>query len=189
MIGGNFPNISFQTFYASKEETNSPLLIEIIKIGKKLKESNILTKDSSAVISIGYGRRILINGEVGDFSKIKKEEIIEIVDYNPIKNNLLIIGPAEPNYKTPVHWMIHYSRNEINAVVEIQNSIFAEKLNKKIPAIGDKYPIGSIDFIKEVLRNLKDSKKIIIKNESVLFVGNSMQKVQDLIIETFEDLK
>jgi len=184
MIGGNFPNISFQTFYVSKEETNSPQIIEIIKIGKKLKESNILTKDASATISIGYGRRVLINGEVQDFSKIKKEEIIEIVDYDPIKNNLLIIGPAEPTYKTPVHWMIHHSRKEINAVVELQSSVFAERLNKKIPVIDDKYPTGSIDFIKEVLRGLKDSEKLIIKNESVLFVGNSIKQVEDSVLKT-----
>jgi hypothetical protein len=189
MIGGNFPNISFQTFYVSKEETNSPLLIEIIKIGKKLKESGFLTEEISATISIGYGKRILINSEVEDFSKIKKEEIIEIVDYDPIKNNLLLIGPVEPRLETPVHWMIHHAREEINAVVEIHDSGFAEKLNKKIPVIDDKYPISSIEHIKEVLRGLRDSKNIVIKNQSVLFIGANLTKIEELIFKTYEDLK
>lgn len=189
MIGGNFPNISFQTFYVSKEETNSPILIEIIKIGKKLKDSGLLKEDTSATISLGYGKRVLINSDVEDFSKIKKEEIIEVVDYDPIKNNLLIIGPVEPKLETPVHWMIHHARSEINAAVEIHDSVFAEKLNKKIPVVDDKHQISSIEHIKEVLRSLRDSKKVIIKNESILFIGNNLPEVEELIFKTNEDLK
>jgi len=189
MIGGNFPNISFQTFYVSKEETNSPLLIEIIKIGKKLKESGLLKEDTSATISLGYGKRILINSEVEDFSKIKKEEIIEIVDYDPIKNNLLIIGPAEPKVETPVHWMIQHAREEITATIEIHDSGFAEKLNKTMPIVDDKYPISSVEHIKEILRGLRDSKKIVVKNESVLFIGTNLAEVEELIFKTYEGLK
>lgn len=189
MNGGSLPNISFRSFYVSREVTNSPLLVDIIKIGKKLKQVGILTDETSATISLSFGKRILINGEVDDFSSIKKEEIVEIADYDPIKKALLVIGPIEPKIETPIHWMIHHARGEVNSVVQIYNNDLASKLVEKLPMIDDKYPPGSIEDIKEVLKGLRDSEKVILRNESVLFVGNRIDDVQDLILKTFEEIK
>jgi len=189
MTGDVFSNLTFQSFFISNEITNSPLLVEIIKTSKKLKDKGVLADNSSATISLGFGKRILINGEVEDFSKIKKEEIIEIADYNPIKNILLVIGPIEPKVETPIHWMIHHARAEVNSIIQIHNSNLAEKLNKKIPIVDDKYPIISIEHIKEVLKALRNSNKIIIKNESILFIGKRLDDIEDNIFKTFEEIK
>lgn len=188
MKKGSFPNLSFQSFYISKEQTNSPLLVNIIKIGKKLKEKGILPDNTSATISLGFGKRILINSDVEDFSNIKKEELIEIVDYNPIKNILLVIGPMEPKIETPIHWMIHHARKEVNSIVQIYNGTLAEKLFNNIPLVNDKYPIGSIENIKEILKSLSFNNKIIIGYDSILFVGNRLSEVEDIIFKTFEEL-
>lgn len=189
MNGSIFPNISFQSFYISREETNSPLLIDFIKTGKKLKEKGILPDNTSATISLGFGKRILINSDVEDFSNIKKEELIEIADYDPIKNILLVIGPMEPKIETPIHWMIHRAREEVNSIVQINNSILAEKLINKLPIVDDKYPIGTIENIKEILKSLRDNNKIIIGSNRILFVGNRLRDVEDIIFKTFEGLK
>ena len=189
MVKETLPNLSFQSFFISNEITNSPLLVEIIKTGKKLKEKGILTDNTSATISVGFGKRILINGEVEDFSKIKKEEIIEIVDYNPIKNILLVIGPIEPKIESPIHWMIHHARYEVNSIVQINNSNLVEKLRKKIPIIDDKYPIGSIENIKEVLKGLKNSNKIIVRNDNILFIGKRLYDIEETIFKIVEEIK
>jgi ribulose-5-phosphate 4-epimerase/fuculose-1-phosphate aldolase len=177
-------NQNFQIFYISKEITNCPLIIEIIKISKKLREKDIIKKDNDAVFSLGFGKRIIINGLVKDFSDIKRDELLEIVDFDPIKNNLLLIGPAKPKIETSLHWMIHHARDDINFIAQIKNTDLIKEL--KDVEITDKYPIGSLDNTKEVLKALRTNKKIIIKNNGLLVVGRNTEDVEKQIQETFK---
>jgi len=168
-----------QIFYVSKEETNCPLIIEIIKLSKKLKETNILKKDSEAIFSLTFGKRMIINGTVKDFSNIKRDELLEVVDFDPIKNNLLLIGPAEPRIETSLHWMIHHVRDDVNFVVQIKKTDIINKI--KDVDVTDKYPIGSLDNTKEVLKALRTNKKVIIKNNSLLIVGRNIADIEKQI--------
>ncbi len=172
-----------QSFYVSKEETNCPLIIEIIKISKKLKEKSILKKDSDAIFSLGFGKRMIINGIVKDFSNIKREELLEVVDFDPIKNNLLLIGSAEPRIETALHWMIHHARDDVNFVVQIKKTDLINKI--KDVDVTDKYPIGSIENTKEVLKALSTNKKVAIKNNGLLIVGRNTADIEKQIQDLF----
>lgn len=172
-------DLRFQTFYVSKEETNCPLSIEIIKLGKKLKENGILTEDGRAVFSIKFGKRIIINSKIEDFSSIKREELLEVVDFDPIKNNLLLIGSATPLVETSLHWMIHHAREDVNVILQIKKTAFINKI--KEVDVTDKYPIGSIDNTKEVLKVLRDKKKVAVKNNDLLFVGRNISDIEKQI--------
>ena len=189
MIGGNFPNISMQVFYVSKEETNSPLLVDIIKTGKKLKEHGILTKGVNATMSLGFGKRILINTSVKDYSNIKKDEIIEIVDYDPVKNTILVIGPTEPKSETSVHWMIHHARNDVNVVVQINDGRLAGFFKEKTFVVETSTPFVDLDLIKKVLRGLRNNSEVVINNKDVLFTGKSIEDIENKIIKNYEELK
>ena len=188
MLGGNFPNMSFQSFYISKEESNCPCIIDIVRIGKKLKESKIL-EEGSAIISIGYGKRMLINSSVQDYSEIKREELLEVADYNPIKNNLLLIGPGEPCLETPIHWMVINARKEVNAMIQINNIGLIEKIGKNIPVTEKEYLPGTFEQIKDVLRLLRDSKIVIVKNRGIIFVGNTIKDVEKLVFEKIKGIQ
>jgi hypothetical protein len=175
MIGGKLPNISFETFYASNDKPKNPLIPEIVKLGKKLKDKK-LTKNSTIIISLGFGKRVLINTNVNDYSEIKDNELIEIVDYDPVKNNLLIIGQNQPRLESPVHWMIHHAREDVGAVIQINNDEIINKVN--YPETEKEYLTGSFEQIKSVLGLLRDSKKIKIKNQGILFVGKTIQDLE-----------
>ncbi len=168
-----------QIFYVSKEETNCPLIIEIIKLSKKLKEKNILKKDNEAVFSLTFGKRMIINGTVKDFSNIKRDEFLEVVDFDPIKNNLLLIGPTEPRIETSLHWIIHHARDDVNFIVQIKKTDIINKI--KVTYVSDKYPIGSLDYSLEVLKVLRRNKKVIIKNNSLLIVGRNISDIEKQI--------
>ncbi len=188
MTGGSFSNISFQTFYASKEEINCPLIADIVKTGKRLKDSELL-QGSSAVMSIGYGRRILITGNIKDYKNIKREEMLEVADYDPVKRNLLILGPTEPKLETPIHWMIHNARNEVNAIIQINSSSLEEKLRGKYPSTEKEYLPGTFELIMEILKKLRDGKIVVIKGQGALFVGRNINDVEKLVVDTCEGLK
>jgi ribulose-5-phosphate 4-epimerase/fuculose-1-phosphate aldolase len=189
MQGGTIPNIGFQTFYLSKDETNCPLLPEIVRIGKKYKDQGLIDDESPIIISLGYGKRVLINGNVEDYSKIVRNELIEIADFNPVKNVLLIIGQNEPRSETPVHWMIHHARDDVNVVIQINNLGLIEKIDDKFPTTEKDALPGSFEQIKEVLRLLRDNKILILRNQGVIFVGSTVKEIEDSILKICEDLK
>jgi ribulose-5-phosphate 4-epimerase/fuculose-1-phosphate aldolase len=182
----NLPNISFQTFFASREQSNCPLIPDIVRIGKKLKEMGLL-KDGTGVVSLGYGRRVLINGNDVSLGDVGRGDILEIVDYDPVKRVVLAIGDKEPNVETPVHWLIHHARDDVNAVVQINSKKLAKRLSKKLPVTEKEWPPGTLELTKEILKALRTGKGILIKNKGALFVGTSLKEVEDLIAKTCEE--
>lgn len=180
MTGGNLSNIFFQTFYVSKEKSNCPLIANAIKVEKRLKEYSL----NDITISQRYGKRVLINSS-GDKKGEIKDNFLEIVDYDPIKKIILAVGPNEPRIETPLHWMIHHARNEVNAVVQINDKELSEKL-KKIPKTEKDYSVVTLEQIKEVLKHLRSSKKVILKNQGVIFVGYDINEVERSISEVIK---
>ncbi|MDH7517599.1 MAG: class II aldolase/adducin family protein [Candidatus Thermoplasmatota archaeon] len=178
----------FQTFFVSREQSNCPILPEMIKLGKNLKEKGLL-KDTKGIISLGYGRRVLINSNNLDIGNIKKEDILEVVDYDPAKKNLLVIGQNEPNIETPVHWIVISARNDVNAIVQLNNEKLAEKFEKKLPTTEKEQPPGTLELAKEVLKTLRKGKNIVIKNKAIFFVGASFKEIEESIIKIFEENK
>jgi hypothetical protein len=176
MTGENLSNIYFQTFYVSKEESNCPLIVNALKVEKNIKENNL----SDIIISQRYGKRILINSL--DIAEEKRENFLEIVDYDPIKQVLLAMGPNEPRIETPLHWFIHHARNEVNAIIQVNDIDLSEKI-KSAPKTEKDYSIASIKQIKEVLKHLRNSKKVIIKSQGAIFVGKNIDEVEKLILE------
>jgi len=188
MFDKNLSISSLQTFYISKEKSNCPLISEIVRIGKKLNECDIIENADKTIMSLSYGKRLLINANNTNFVELKQKDFLEIVDYDPVKNALLTMGPKEPYIDTSVHWLIHHSRNEVNAVIQLCD-IRVEKLDKKLPVTDKEYPTGTLEQAKEVLRFLRDSKIVIIKNQGIVFVGSSVKEVEELLLKTLGELK
>ena len=182
MIRGKLTNIAFQTFFVSREISNCPQIVELIGFCKKLDELKLL-KDSKVSISMAYGRRMLINAIYTNFVDIKQDDIIEIVDYDPIKNVMLAIGKKEPCIETPVHWIVQKARNDVNAVVLFNNKKIFEKLYKNLPTTENEAPSGTIDLAKEVLKKLREGKNILIKNKGALFVGVNLKEIEDFVLK------
>ena len=181
MIKGNLPYIYFQTFYVSKEKSNCPLIAIALRVEKKIKEYNV----SNIIISQRYGKRILINS-LSDPEEEKRNNFLEIIDYDPLKKVLLVMGPKEPGIDTPVHWLIHHARNEVNAIIQINDIELAGKSVKKLPITEGDFKPGTLEQAKEILKCLKNSKGVYIENQGVIFVGNNINEVEKLILEVLK---
>lgn len=188
MIGKNLTSIPFQTFFVSREISNCPLIADIIKLGKKIDGLGIVdNKDYS--ISVAYGKRILINAKNVGVESMNQQDIIEIADYDPVKNIILAIGKKDPCIESPVHWLIHHARDDVNAIIQLNGEKVVKKFSKNLPTTEKEYPSGTLELAKEVLKVLRASKKILIKNRGSLFVGISLKEVEDLILKTYGESK
>jgi len=188
MFDNNLATTNFQTFYISKEESNCPLISEVVRIGKKLEDYHMVENVDKTIMSISYGKRLLINANNTNFTNIKQKDFLEIVDYDPVKKVILTMGPKEPYIDTSVHWLIQHARNEVNAIIQLYD-INTEKLVNTIPITEKDYPVGSLEQAKEILKFLRDSRMVIIKNQGIMFVGSNFKEVEDLLVKTLEELK
>ena len=180
MNGGSLSDLYFQTFYVSKEKSNCPLIADALRIGKRIKEKGI----SDIIISQRYGKRILIN-TLGEDEEESRDNFLEIVDYDPIKKIVLAMGVKKPRIETSLHWFIHHARDEINAVVQINDQDAAKKF-KNLTETKNECVIGTIEQIKEVMKGLRNNNKIIIKNQGTIFVGRSIKEVEKQIMESIK---
>jgi len=171
----------FQTFYVSKENSMSPLLVELIRFGKKLKDYS-LTKENKISLSISFGKRLLINSENADVLNLFSEDIVEVVDYDPIKKIVLAMGKFEPCIDTPVHWIVQNAREDIHAIVQFSS----KKQIKNFPCTDSEKSVGTLDLAKEILKTLRTSKCINIKNYGLIFVGFNYKEIEENIAKYFK---
>ena len=188
MIREDITTIPFQTFFISRETSNCPFIADIIEFGKKLDKFEIV-KDGECSISLAFGKRLLINSKNFDIKNLKQQDIIEIVDYDPIKNVILVIGKKYPNIETPVHWIIQKARHDVNAIFQITSKSLYEHLIDDLPITEKETPKGTIEQAKQILMALRDSKNILIRNEGVLFVGFNLKEIEDSLSKMFEDFQ
>ncbi len=175
----------FQTFFVSRELSISPMIVDIIKFGKKLEELKLKGLDYS--ISLSYGKHLLINARGVDIKQMKQQDIVEIVDYDPIKNIVLAIGKKYPCIEAPVHWIVQKARHDVNAIVEITSKKLYQVCCDHLPVIA-KTPCGTIDRAKAVLKTLRDSKNICIKDECILLVGVHLKEIEDSLAKITREI-
>jgi hypothetical protein len=183
MIDRNLTNLSFQTFFVSREQSSCPLISEIVRIGRNLKERDLL-KGTTGVISLGFGKRLLINGNRKELGNLKREDFLEVVDYDPVKKIVLAIGKTDPCIETSAHWLIHHARADVNAIIQLNGEEIIKRLIQELPSTEKEFPPGSLDLTKEILKTLRESKSIVIKNAGLLFVGVNLKEVEDVVLRT-----
>ncbi|MFO7677942.1 MAG: hypothetical protein R6V50_06145 [Thermoplasmatota archaeon] len=167
-------------FFVSKEPSRSPFISDILSFGEKINTLSI--KPTKIIISISFGNRLLIAWTNNEIKKLTQSDILEIVDVDPIKQNVLLIGQKEPCIETLVHWIIHKARNDINALVEIQSDFLYTKYSKKLQVL-KKTPNGTIKRAKSILQTLQNTKNICIEDEGILLAGVYLKEIKDYLTE------
>ena len=177
------PSPVLQTVFVSRETSNCPLISEMIKIGKKLEEIGLDDKETG-VVSLNYGKRLLINAKNINIKKMNQQDIVEIVDYDPLKNVMMVIGSKDPCLETPVHWIVQKARHDINALLQINSITLFERFKGTLPTTENETKPITLDRAKDILKTLRAGKTILIKNEGILFVGINIKEIQDALLNS-----
>ena len=176
-------NNESQIFYLARESCKSPIISDFIRISKKVEELNLNYLVEKIVISIKNGKRMIINGLNQEYQNINYNDIIEIVDYDPIKKIILVLGKTKPVPETTLHWIIQNARDDINAIIQI--NVNEKQINKlpNLPKTNTKYSPYSLEFAKEILPLLRNNNIIIINNQTILFADRSLNEVEKLFFD------
>jgi ribulose-5-phosphate 4-epimerase/fuculose-1-phosphate aldolase len=172
-------------FFVSRQTSTSPLTAEIIQSGKHL-HSLKLPEDTLVTISADYGNRVLITNNNIAVDNIHPEDITEIVDFDPIKQTMMVIGTSDPNRLTPVHWLIHRARHDIHAVIFLASPQLVDHYTDRLPNTEQEQPPASIDAAKEILKALQQSNTIMVRNQGILAVGINLKTIYQNITTVFK---
>ncbi len=182
MLEKGLTNNRMQTFFISREQSSCPIIAELIELGKLLKEQSVV--DSvKGMISFGFGKRLLCTGNRKSLSDLQREDFLEIVDYNPVKNILVAMGTTEPCPETSTHWLVHRARADVNVIIQLEGKDMLTKIGKKVPSTENECVFGSFESTKEILTALRKDKSIVIKNAGLFVVGSNLQQVEDTMLE------
>jgi hypothetical protein len=177
MTEKTLPSPMLQVLFVSKETSNTPLFGEIAKIGRTLENLGV-PKNAPGIVSYDYGRRLVITAKNIDVKQMNQADIVEIADYDPLKNIMLVIGTKEPCQEAPVHWIIQKARHDINVLLELQSPSLPERLQGILPATQAVTIPGTLDRAKEFLRTLRTGKTILLQNEGILFAGINIKEIE-----------
>ena len=170
------PPDQLQIFFASHELPSNPLVNEIIKAGKTIAEKTD-GDQTQGIISLGFGKRIIATADTTNFSSIEQEHLIEIVDYDAYKKILLIMGKKEPIPAIAINWMLHHAKQEIGAIVLIEN-IKKTTLNKNIQTIDTQPHSTILNQVKTLLNALQKNSILQLENQGILITGRTISDIQ-----------
>jgi hypothetical protein len=170
------PPDQLQIFFASHELPSNPLVNEIIKAGKTIAEKTD-GDQTQGIISLGFGKRIIATAHSTNFSSIEQDHLIEIVDYDAYKQILLIMGKKEPIPAIAINWMLHHAKQEIRAIVLIEN-IKKITLNTNIQTIDTQPQSPILNQVKTLLNALQKETILQLDNQGILITGRTISDIQ-----------
>ncbi len=157
-----------RTLFLSREEVKNPLVDEIKRAGKIVKEKG-LVEGTYGNISVRYGKRIVITAANSDLGKLSNDDIVEVVDYNPATDVAMVIGLKEPSTETPMHWLI-YRRDDINAIIHVHATFEEAPTSEKYAKE------GTLELAMEAIKALKNSKIANLRGHGSIAVGINMEE-------------
>jgi len=156
-----------KTLFLSREEVRNPLAEEIKRAGKIVKEKG-LVEGTYGNISARYGKRMVITATGSDLGNLSNEDMVEVVDYNPVTDIAMVIGVKEPSKETPMHWLI-YRREDINAAIHVHRTF------EEAPSTEKYAPQGSLELAMEAIKALKNSKIANLMGHGSIAVGVNIE--------------
>ena len=180
MTEKTLPSPPLQVLFVSRETSKSPLFGELVKIGHLLERHGVSTHETG-IMSYDYGRRLINTAKNIDVKQMTQADIVEIADYDPLKNIMLVIGTKEPPQDAAVHWIIQKARHDINILLQLKSPTLVTKLKGTLPSTEKETPPGTLDRAKELLTTLRQGKTILIQRDEILFAGINIQELEKTI--------
>jgi ribulose-5-phosphate 4-epimerase/fuculose-1-phosphate aldolase len=130
-------------------------------------------------ISTTFANGFIISAINVDLNNLTEYDIVEILDYDPVRNNIIAKGKKDPCIETSLHWFIYRGFPEISAIIHIRNYELAEYLSNQkstdLTITPFKVLYITSEVAIEVLKVLKGHDSIILKENGILVLGRDLE--------------
>lgn len=181
----------FKTLFLSTR-TNIPTnkIKELLKCGRILSEMGLgpfVSGNWAGNLSFRFGKKIVITAGGANIGKLRKDDLVEVIDCDVENKIVKVRGKKEPSSETMLHWSIYKKRPEINAVFHGHDKYVmkkAEKLN--LPITEKEQPYGTTELAMEVIKIMDMHDYIVLKNAGILSLGKSMKEALNQAVKLHE---
>jgi hypothetical protein len=177
-------DIIYQTFFVSHEKSRCPLISECVRLLKSLSEDTLCFGDASIFIGLRYGKRMLMNIRFEKDVILSLEDFVEIVDYDPVKKLLVLMGTKSPPSSVLFHWLLFHARKDIHVIVQFMHQ---KDTNKgRFPSVEVKNTSDYISLVEKIIPSLEKSNAITLFPYGDFFVGRSLKEIEDVVYSFYK---
>jgi hypothetical protein len=128
------------TFFATRERCRLPESLLLADAMRRL-------RGVPCSVSLRAGGRFLLSSADAAAGNGTEEDVVEIADYDPVRNTVLAIGVKEPSPDVAVHWLAYRTDGNVGAAAFVWD--FAKRRGVEYAA--GKHPWGSFDEAMAIL--------------------------------------
>lgn len=176
---------TMQVFYMAREPSACPLIPEIVKTCRTIGTIPSLTNSITMIMSMRYGKRLLITGELRKPTDLTSNDFLEIVDVDPVKQIAIVIGVLPPPEHTPLHWLLQQARRDINVTLQCKDIKPPSNLLGSLPRIESLDSLEYLDLAKTILPALQGHNTILINSQEMLTIHKSLADVEQTLRSLF----
>ena len=156
---------------------------ELFEYFQRFKEALKLKNISSASLRTGSG--FLINNDNLALAENVLDNIIEVIDYDPVRNNMMVIGKYPPAMGATLHWFIYRGLPEINGIIILEDKDILEKFRSgSFSELVYNDGIINVDLALRILRSVKNSNVTLLFGSiinGIIITGNTMDDAFELL--------
>lgn len=173
--------MGFSSFFMSNRPSTLKFIYEMIDCNRKLGDA--INYNVVQSISTKCGHRFMITCTGANIASLSTNGVVEVADYDPVRNTMMLLGAREPNLDAPLHWLIYKGFPNINGVVRIYN----DSIMQNNELLKTKRNIKYINFETslEIAELLKKSNCVVIGELGLIAIGKSLREVAETIINIY----
>jgi ribulose-5-phosphate 4-epimerase/fuculose-1-phosphate aldolase len=170
-----------------REVQDNPSTQEIKKFGKKVCQNLNFDGAVAGSVSTTFANGFLITASNADLANVSVTDVIEILDYDPVRNNVIAKGKKNPCIETSLHWFIYRGFPEIRAIIHVRNTELAEQLENmksdELTTTSFKVQFITSEIAMKILMDLKGYNSIILRENGILSIGRDLEDASTKLIE------
>lgn len=128
-------------------------------------------------ISTRTKKGFLITPSGQNFSKLKAEQLVEVIEVNKKTHTIKAIGKLKPSSEAFLHAGIYKARPEVNAILHGHNSTITKNPEKfGLVETEKEQPYGTPALRDEVLKVLNENNLLQMKNHGFIALGKTLKE-------------
>jgi hypothetical protein len=129
---------------------------------------------------------VMVSGRIGT-GKIGPNHVIEVVDYDPVRDSAIALGSAGQPPDVSLHWFIYRALPDVNGIARMDVSLSEAQMTEAgITVYDKKMEVLRPDAVMDLLPFFEDKKGVLLPGQGLVFYDRSFNDLVGTIMEFLE---
>jgi ribulose-5-phosphate 4-epimerase/fuculose-1-phosphate aldolase len=159
---------------------------ELVGVFEKFRDSKQVK--GLRCVSSRTGSGFMINTSFFELDNFNRDNVVEVVDFDPVRNNMMVIGNDPPAPEAALHWFIYRGFPDTYGIINVDNPEILNQFQQgAFPNIDLSNGILNLDLALKILQEVKNSNITLLSGMGVLVVGTTVNDAMDLFDENLKN--